>query len=107
MTSKSGRRNGSPQKKFTWKTPAAYTCSTACRASVVSSSRGAGVPEADKQWWQRRLQASVTSQVRFTGDDRPCSTKRLLTNETLDHERFQQALDPYPLRVRLVSEYVF
>src|SRR5574341_517454 len=94
IVSKSGRRNGSPPPKFTWKTPARWICATASRASAVSSSPGAGWPDDDRQCRQRRLQASDTSQVRFTGADSPCSTNRLLTEEPLGCEGREEALEP-------------
>ena len=62
---------------------AVQNCSTRSRASAVVSSLRAATPEDERQWLQRRLQASVTSQVRFTGERSPISTNLLLTDESL------------------------
>src|SRR6266508_2791420 len=104
MVSKSGRRNGSPPPKLSWKTPARWIWSTASSASAVVSSPGAARPDDDRQCRHRRLQASDTSQVRFTGDERPCSTKRLLTEEALDDEGLQEPLDRGALERRTAGE---
>ena len=79
ISSKSGRMNGSPPPKLIWNTPAWCTCSTSSSASAVVSSPWAGSPEEERQVVQRRLQASETSQVRFTGAVSPFSTYLLLT----------------------------
>jgi hypothetical protein len=48
----------------------------------VVISFAAGSPDDERQWLQRRLQASDTSQVRFTGAVSPFSTYRLLTEKS-------------------------
>jgi hypothetical protein len=59
------------------------------RHSSVDSSVARFFPESDKQWMQERLQAYVTSQVTLTGAERPISTYRLPTDESLSCEFFQ------------------
>src|SRR5512138_1287978 len=100
ICSKSGRMNGSPPPKLTWKTPAVCSCSTRSSASAVESSLQAFSPEAERQWLQRRLQASVTSQVRFTGERIPISTYLLLMEKSFFQELRYECLQGLLLGIR-------